>query len=103
MITWTVPVNGEQVTVEVPDGYRLITNERSQRETRALLILSDMDRCEHGRHEGDDCFGCGGPSVGNMFVVKGARIGTTLSGSPILIPDPDEARSDRSDATLWGY
>ncbi len=101
--TWTVPVDGEQVTVEVPDGYLLITRERSQKETRALVLLSDMDRCEHGRHEGDDCFGCTGPSVGNKFVDKGTRIGTTLSGSPIMIPNPEETRVDRSDAFLWGY
>jgi len=31
-------------------------------------ILSDLDRCEHGRHEGDECYGCGGPSKGNPVV-----------------------------------
>lgn len=31
-------------------------------------IVSDLDRCEHGRHEGDVCSSCGGPSKGNPCV-----------------------------------
>lgn len=30
------------------------------------MFLSDLDRCEHGRHVGDACFGCeNGASIGN--------------------------------------
>lgn len=29
------------------------------------LMINNLDRCEHGRHEGDVCGGCNGPSEGN--------------------------------------
>lgn len=61
-------------------------------------ILQDLDRCEHGRHEGDDCNGCEGPSVGNPCMVTRKyveplverMIGYDLSGRPIVVPKPDE-------------
>lgn len=47
--------------------------------------IEDLDRCEHGRHSIDPCFGCpGGWSLGNQFLEAGQRIGTTLGGEPIL-------------------
>lgn len=73
-------------------------------------ILSDLDRCEHGRHEGDNCYGCAGPSQGNPMMVQAPeavrisrplpngmvsvvdldprQIGFALSGRPIYVPDP---------------
>lgn len=63
-----------------------------QAEARTLQglsrVLSDLDRCEHGRHEGDVCggaSGCNGPSHGNQFVTD-RRIGTGLGRQPIRIP-----------------
>jgi hypothetical protein len=48
--------------------------------------LSDLDRCEHGRHSVDNCFDCpGGQSLGNMFLEDNQRIGTTLYGEPITV------------------
>lgn len=88
---WTV--NGE------PESWRQRA-ERAQVEldrTRALAeILTDLDRCEHGRHEGDDCTfpdgGCAGKiagarSMGNAYAERGTRrIGTFMDGTPIVVP-----------------
>lgn len=78
-------------------------------------LVLDLDRCEHGRHEGDVCGSCGGPSKGNplwafndgeydgdglgtwdrlldRFGVRGdcipdRLIGFGLDGVPICIPE----------------
>lgn len=48
--------------------------------------LSDLDRCEHGRHAVDNCFDCpDGWSTGNLFLDPHQRIGTDLYGNPILV------------------
>lgn len=79
-----------------------------ERARKLAAILSDLDRCEHGRHEGDDCNGCGGPSTGNPLTpwvdghyytpsadgttkghvreVTARQIGYTMSGRPIVVP-----------------
>lgn len=52
-------------------------------------VLSDLDRCEHGRHEGDVCSGvsgCNGPSHGNQFLTD-RRVGTDLSGNALRVPE----------------
>lgn len=61
----------------------------------------DLDRCEHGRHSIDNCFGCpGGWSTGNLFLVnqneplEQVRIGTTLGGDPIYVT-PIRSRETR--------
>lgn len=59
------------------------------------LLVFDLDRCEHGRHEGDWCSGCNGPSLGNPFMGGSRRvepfscrqIGFNISGDPIAIPE----------------
>ncbi len=63
-----------------------------------VRILMDLDRCEHGRHSADPCFGCPhGQSTGNTFAPPGTRIGTDLGGRPIVVPEPDQ----RSDPQAW--
>lgn len=75
--------------------------------------LMDLDRCEHGRHEGDACGGCGlfgVPSIGNPFLPDGwggpktvpgtpqsRQIGFTFDGTPIVVPD----RAHKHDPTAW--
>lgn len=76
-------------------------------EWRRLVL--DLDRCEHGRHEGDPCSGesgCNGPSKGNPLIaaesylaeqrledrfgfgkVPPRLIGFGLDGVPICIPE----------------
>lgn len=65
-------------------------------------LLEDLDRCEHGRHAKDNCCGCpGGQSTGNLFLLPGARIGTTLSGEAILAPPrgASNAKDKRMDSS----
>lgn len=60
------------------NGRRLTWKELAQRQREELMQLdvyrrfvTDLDRCPHGRHEGDICSGergCGGPSKGNMWM-----------------------------------
>lgn len=65
--------------------------------------VEDLDRCEHGRHSVDACWGCpGGRSSGNLFLIPRpgleitpirtspsgaleARIGTAARGAPIWV------------------
>lgn len=51
-----------------------------------LVVLDDLDRCEHGRHHKDVCNGCGGPSHGNPHARPGEPIGYTMSGVPYVWP-----------------
>lgn len=58
--------------------------------------LDDIDRCPHGRHQGDACAGWRGPgkfdggcldgvSLGNPWWQRlGTRAGTTLYGDPVM-------------------
>lgn len=46
---------------------------------------ADLDRCEHGRHRRDTCFGCpGGWSRGNLCLAEGQVIGHNLGGQAII-------------------
>lgn len=63
----------------------------------ALAILVDLDRCEHGRHDGDVCADCGGQSHGNPHIPPGSVIGYGLRGDQILMPTRDE----KHDPNAW--
>jgi hypothetical protein len=65
----------------------------------ARKLVSDLDRCEHGRHRIDSCLDCpGGESTGNLYVPPGTRIGTRLYGNPIVMPAD---RVSRLDEDAW--
>lgn len=76
----------------------------------AETLLSDLDRCPHGRHMGDVCSGWRGPelfaggcrggvSLGNPLLPPGRIIGTNLSrGFMIRMPHD---RNDRHDPRAW--
>lgn len=95
----TLSVGGVQLTwQEAANHYR----EAADTARRYQSILFDLDRCEHGRHEGDVCSSCGGPSLGNpqldrTRIVKGVStllpkrcIGFDLSARPIVVPMRDD-------------
>lgn len=76
----------------------------------AETLLSDLDRCPHGRHMGDVCSGWRGPgpydggcfrgvSSGNPLLPPGKIIGTSLSRS-FMIRVPRD-RNDRHDPRAW--
>lgn len=78
---------------------------RNRRAEALAAVLADLNRCQHGRHEGDVCSGCGGPSRGNPIpelAQAGARatggptvalrqIGWGLDAEPIVVPERTEA------------
>lgn len=72
--------------------------EVAARNELLVRVLADLDRCLHGRHEGDSCFDCpGGRSAGNPLMPAGERIGTTYTGRPIVMP----TRERRRDPDAW--
>lgn len=79
-----------------------------QRYSALASILSDLDRCEHGRHQKDRCFGCpNGWSTGNLLLPRpGEVVGHDLGGRPYVVPtreqsfaDPQAWRPQTSDST----
>ena len=76
----------------------------------AETILSDLDRCPHGRHVGDVCSGWRGPgpydggcqgsvSLGNPLLLPGAIIGTSIHQAFVIRVPLD--RNDRHNAKAW--
>lgn len=64
-----------------------------------MQLLLDLDRCQHGRHAADPCFGCpDGQSAGNQLIPPGTLIGTTVGGRHrIVVPDP----AQRYEPSAW--
>lgn len=93
MSTWTI--NGEPQTWQ-----QMYEREHAARmeADRWRVLVSDLDRCEHGRHEGDDCSSCGGPSVGNPLLPVGTVLGRSLSGHPYVVPP----RVEKHRIDAWG-
>ena len=83
------------------NGVRLTWKELAERNQEEIYrlqkfatIVSDLDRCEHGRHAGDVCSGCNGPSRGNPHMAPGQVIGYSLGGGYVIIQPPREKRGD---------
>ena len=101
--------------VELPGHYRFVDDERVpitvgeyverleaelERLRRLAILASDLDRCEHGRHEGDVCgglSGCNGPSHGNPHMGPDRTIGYTLGARPYRVP----VDRDGGDYAAW--
>jgi hypothetical protein len=69
-------------------------------ETKLVNVLTDLDRCQHGRHQGDACGpadDCTGTSAGNPHLRPGAVIGYTMRRDFIVMPD----RDDKNDPDAW--
>lgn len=66
---------------------------------RFQRMVTDLDRNEHGRHEGDaDVGDPTGVSQGNPRLKTGDVLGYSLSGTPYVVPE----RGQRHDPTAWG-
>lgn len=72
-----------------------IVEERNKRAIKALALLSDLDRCQHGRHEADTCVSCpGGQSAGNEYGPPNVILGHDIYGHTIAVPADRVARLD---------
>lgn len=63
-------------------------------------LVADLDRCQHGRHQGDACGpadACTGTSAGNPHLRPGTVIGYGLRADPIVMPDRDH----KHDPAAW--
>jgi hypothetical protein len=83
-------------TEEPADG----TLARTVADTADLVkVLTDLDRCQHGRHQGDPCGpadACTGTSAGNPHLRPGSVIGYGLYGDPIVMPDRDHKHDPKA-------
>jgi hypothetical protein len=78
--------NGWNPTIVRVGEFYVEADARQQADRDALLtMVADLDRCEHGRHEGDVCGSCGGPSHGNPFLESGSPLGYDIAGRPYII------------------
>lgn len=86
------------IAISEGDEYRPLTWQEAYERERdrgyalgdLVTLLLDLDRCEHGRHEGDHCSACKGPSHGNPRVNPDRIIGYTLDAKPIRVPKRGE-------------
>lgn len=73
---WETPVMRSLMWRELYERER----ERSFELSDKARLVADIDRCEHGRHWGDICAECGGPSLGNPLLRQGpVTVGYTMS------------------------
>jgi hypothetical protein len=101
---WIYSERRRWVADDSPDGgyfvavsWKEIAQEQAkeiERLQQFQTMISDLDRNEHGRHEGDiDAFDHTGISRGNPNLRTGAIIGYDISGRPYVMP-PREVRHD---------
>jgi hypothetical protein len=80
-------------------------HDPDQRYRALAKILTDLDRCEHGRHAIGSCLSCpDGRSAGNRFLPgPGERVGTDLYGAPYVMPGSrgERALGSTGDPENW--
>lgn len=87
----------------VPPGYASRTDDTAEEAKdrwahQLVAVLADLDRCEHGRHEGDTCGSChGGTSLGNPLIHPDRVIGYSRLAAPIFLP----ARDHKHEPAAW--
>lgn len=70
------------------DRVRVPTLDATHPDGKWAALVADLDRCQHGRHEGDPCVGCdGGKSTGNPHMEPGQTIGYSADGTAIMVPE----------------
>ncbi|MEU6376773.1 hypothetical protein [Streptomyces sp. NPDC046909] len=99
---WDARLIELQNTLRRPDGARSQPGDpphvsMEQWVLQLVGVLADLDRCQHGRHEGDPCGSCGGLSAGNPYVGPGRVIGHNVYGNPIVLP----TRNSKTDPAAW--
>lgn len=63
---------------------------------RFRQLIYDLDRCIHGRHQKDHCWGCPDGNHGNPLIPPGTLIGTTVHGRIVVPP-----HAQRYDPRAW--
>ena len=77
-----------------------LTLDRQSSDGPWAALVADLDRCQHGRHQGDPCGpadACTGTSAGNPHLRPGTVIGYGLRGDPIVMPD----RESKHEISAW--
>jgi hypothetical protein len=75
-------------TVELPEGWEIVTTAELRRGRAASQLLSDLDRNADGRHKGETSFGDPtGVSHGNPLLPPGSHVGYGLDGILIVVPE----------------
>lgn len=84
--SWNIgTINGEFYIL--PNGFIPVSEQQISSLRACHALLGDLDRSENGRHEGDaEMQSATGTSQGNPFLKTGTRVGTTISGAPIVVP-----------------
>lgn len=59
-------------------------------------LVYNLDRCIHGRHQADLCYGCGAQNQGNPHITTGQVIGYTVHGHRITVPPEEERMNPRA-------
>jgi hypothetical protein len=93
-------IAGIDHALERTDQANLPTLDYRTPEGAFVALAADLDRCQHGRHQGDPCGpadACTGTSAGNPHLRPGAVIGYGLRGGPIVMPDRDH----KHDPAAW--
>jgi hypothetical protein len=72
---------------------RPVTADHDEQNCPWVWLISDLDRCQHGRHQDDDCGSCGGRSRGNPHMPPGQVIGYSLRRGSIVMPSRDDKRN----------
>jgi hypothetical protein len=73
--------------------------EMQQHYVQAFAVLTNLDRCQHGRHSVDSCLSCpGGQSAGNPHMRPGAIVGYDYRGRVIAMP---VSPADRVNPDKW--
>lgn len=84
----------QAVTEPMPEWRR----EEADQDRKLAAVLMDLDRCFHGRHQGDVCGGCSdGRSGGNPYMPPSNVVGYSVHADPIVMPDRDR----KHDPAAW--
>jgi hypothetical protein len=80
-------------------GQSLPTHDSQDSDGVWAALVADLDRCQHGRHQGDACGpadACTGTSAGNPHLRPGQVIGYGLRRDLIVMPDRDHKHDPKA-------
>lgn len=95
--TVTTAIHGVEKALERTDHPNVPTLDHASPDGPWAALVADLDRCEHGRHWGDDCGDCGTTSKGNPHLRPNEVIGYGVHGDPIYMP----YRVDKDNPAAW--